>query len=254
MAKNLDTQFSTGGVLDRIAPFVGVFGALMSTIGFVLAFTLAAPVNGATVDGVEMIGGQMVGNQLLFSQKIFYFHMPVAIASMVALAFTAWFGMRFLVTRDIRFDMRARIATEVALVFVMMTMASGEMWERFEWGVWWTWEPRLTTYFILMLLVFGYFILRAAVDEPERRATYAAVLGIITFIDVPISFMVTRLIPSSIHPVIFRTDSGLSPDMLIPLLCVMCGMFCIAFMLYRWRLRTETLALRIDVLKRVLDE
>ena len=155
MANDLDTKLATGGLLDRIAPIIGIIGAILSTIGFVLAFTLAAPVNGATVDGVEMIGGQMVGNQLLFSQKIFYFHMPVAVTSMILLGFTAWFGIRFLATRDIRYDMRATLATEIALVFVLMTMASGEMWTRFEWGVWWTWEPRLTTYFILMLLVFG---------------------------------------------------------------------------------------------------
>lgn len=254
MAKDLDTKLAVGGVLDRIAPIVGIGGAVLSTLGFVLAFVVAGPVNGASVDGVEMIGGQMVGNQLLFSQKIFYFHMPVAVVSMVALGFTAWFGVRFLATRDARYDMRARIATEIALVFVMMTMASGEMWERFEWGVWWTWEPRLTTYFILMLLVFGYFILRAAVDEPERRAVYASVLGIIMFVDVPISLMVTRLIPSSAHPVVFRTDSGLSPDMLVPMLCVLFGMMCVAFVLYRWRLRTETFAARVEALKRALDE
>ena len=251
---SLDERLATGGVADRIAPAVGILGALLSTVGFVLAFTLAGPVNGASVDGVETIGGQMVSNQLLFSQKIFYFHMPVAVTSMVMLFFAAYFGIRFLMTRDSRFDMRAKLATEIALVFVIMTMASGEMWERFEWGVWWTWEPRLTTYFILMLLVFGYFILRAAVDEPERRATYASVFGIIMFIDVPISFMITRLVPSSVHPVIFRTDSGLSPDMLTPMLCVMFGLCCVAFALYRLRVRTETLAERVDAIKRAMDE
>lgn len=254
MGTDLDRKLALGGLADTLAPIVGVAGALLSTLGFILAFVIAAPVNGASVDGATMIGGQMVANQLLFSQKIFYFHMPVAVVSMVMLAGTAWFGMRFLATRDSRYDTRAKLTTEIALVFVMMTMASGEMWERFEWGVWWTWEPRLTTYFILMLLVFGYFILRAAVDEPERRATYASVFGIITFIDVPISLMITRLIPSSVHPVVFRTDSGLSPDMLIPMLLVLFGMLGIAVALYRWRLHTEMAAERLDALKRALDE
>lgn len=254
MENSLDKKLALGGVADRIAPAVGVIGALLSTIGFVLAFTLAPPVNGATVDGVEMIGGQMVSNQLLFSQKIFYFHMPVAVTSMVALGFAAWFAIRFLMTRDARYDLRAKLSTEIALVFVLMTMASGEMWTRFEWGVWWTWEPRLTTYFILTLLVLAYFILRAGIDDPERRATYAAVLSIITFVDVPISFMVTRLIPSSVHPVVFRTDSGLSPDMLVPVMCVMFGLLLVAVALYRWRLGTESAAMRLETLKRTIDE
>ena len=239
--------------VDRYVPALLVAGALISALGFVLAFTVAPLVHGAAVTP-ELIAGQLVANQLLFSQKIFYFHMPAAVTSMVALAFTAWFGIRFLTTRDARYDLRAKLATEIALLFIIMTMFSGEMWERFEWGVWWTWEPRLTTYFILMLLVFAYFILRTAVDEPERRATYASVFGIITFIDVPICFMITRLIPSSVHPVVFRTDSGLSPDMLVPLLLSMFGMFCIAFALYRLRLRTETMAQEVDAIKREIDE
>ncbi len=76
-------------------------------------------------------------------------------------------------------------------------------------------------YLILMLIIIAYFILRNAIDEPSRRATYGAVLGIIALIDVPICFMVTRLIPSSIHPVVVR-EGGMSGDMGITL------MFCLA--------------------------
>ena len=74
---------------DRIAPAVLVAGIVLSTIGFLLAFLWAAPVNGAAVDGFEVIGGQVVQNKLLLSQKIVYFHMPVAITSFVALAFAS---------------------------------------------------------------------------------------------------------------------------------------------------------------------
>lgn len=241
-------------VMNKLVPIITMVGLLLTTVGFVLAFTMAAPVNGATVDGVEYIGDRMVANQLLFSQKIFYFHMPVAITSFLALAATAYFGVRFLMTRDAEYDLRARLSTEISLVFVMMTMVSGEMWERFEWGVWWTWEPRLTTYFILMLMVFGCFILRAAVDEPERRAVYAAVFSLVMFVDVPISFMITRLIPSGVHPTIFRTDSGLSPDMLVPLMLAMFGMYCVAYGVYRLRLRTEHISERVEVLKELMDD
>ena len=122
----------TGGVLDRIAPVVTLIGALLSTAGFVLAFTLAGPVNGATVNGVEVIGGEMVSNQLLFSQKIFYFHMPVAVTSMVMIGFVAYFGIRFLQTRDAAWDERARIAAGIALVRAQkqngaQLLATGEM-------------------------------------------------------------------------------------------------------------------------------
>lgn len=243
-----------GGWPDKVAPWLALAGGVLTTVGFLLSFLTAPLVNGASVDGVEMIGGQMVSNMLLLSQKIFYFHMPVAITSFVALAFTAYYGIRFLMTKEKRFDTCGKIATEIALLFIICTMFSGEMWERFEWGVWWTWEPRLTTYFILMLLVIGYFVLRNAIDDPERRATYASVFGIIAFVDAPICFMITRLIPSGVHPTIFRTDSGLSPDMLLPLLVSMFGMFMIAFALYRFRFRQTRLTERVEAMKEQLED
>lgn len=243
-----------GEFANRIGPWLLLAGAVISAIGFLLTFLYAPLVNGATVNEVEVIGGQVISNELLLSQKIFYFHMPVAITSFLALAATAYWGIRFLMTKEKRFDTRARIATEISLVFIICTMATGEMWERFEWGVWWTWEPRLTTYFILMLLVIGYFILRNALDDPERRATYASVFGIIAFVDAPICFMITRLIPSGVHPTIFRSDSGLSADMMIPLMVSMVGIFMIAFALYRYRLRQVCLAQRIQMLKDQLGD
>lgn len=253
MTELTKSKHPVGGLSDKLAFPALVIGTVLTALAFVLAFTIASPVIGAKVSGVELIGDQMIGNQLLLSQKIFYFHMPIAVASMAALGGTVFFAVRFLQTRDALYDLKAKLCTEIALVFVLGTMATGIMWTRFEWGVWWTWEPRLTTYFILTLLVIAYFILRAAVDEPERRAVYSSIFGIIMFIDVPISFMITRLIPSSIHPVVFRTDSGMSPDMLAPLLCAVFGFMLLAFGLYRFRARTELLALRVDALKESLD-
>ncbi|MGI6105338.1 MAG: cytochrome c biogenesis protein CcsA [Raoultibacter sp.] len=243
-----------GGVWDSIAPWVLLLGALLTTVGFILSFTVAHLVPGAAVNGVELIGEEMISNKLLLSQKIFYFHMPMAIASMVSLFFTAYYGVRFLMTKEKRFDTAGRVATEIALVFIVCTMISGEIWQIYEWQVWWTWDARLTTYLILMLLVIGYFILRNAIDDPERRASYASVFGIIAFIDVPICFMVTRLIPSSVHPVVFRTDSGMSTDMLIPLMLCMFGMFMIVYGLYRFRFRQAVLAERVEVIKEKLED
>ena len=132
-------------------------------------------------------------------------------------------------------------------------MITGEMWTRFEWGVWWSWEPRLTTYLILMLIVIAYFVLRSSVDEPERRATFAAVVAIIATIDVPICFMITRLIPSSIHPVVLR-EGGMSPEMgLCVGLCAL-GMLLVGFALYRARFNQVRLTQRVDALKETLDD
>lgn len=240
--------------LSKIAPWVMLLGACLTTVAFVLTFTTAGLVNGAEVNGAALIGDQMVSHKLLMSQKIFYFHVPVAITSFVALAFTAFFGVRFLMKKEDRYDVAAKVSAEIALVFIVCTMVTGELWQRFEWGVWWTWDPRLTTYLILMLLVIAYFILRTALDDPERRATYAAVYGIVMFVDVPICFMITRLIPSSVHPVILRNDAGLTPDMLMPFLLAMFGMMMIAFGLYYARSKQLNMTARLEALKETLDD
>ena len=238
---------------DKIAPWMALAGAIVTTIGFLLAFLYAAPVAGATVDGAVLIGDEMVSNKLLLSQKIFYFHMPVAIVSFCALGFACYYSVRLLLSKNQRYDTCARAAMEIALVFVICTMATGEMWTRFEWGVWWTWEPRLTTYLILMLIVIAYFVLRTAVDEPERRATYAAVVSIIAFIDVPICYMVTRLIPSSLHPVVFR-QGGMTADMGITVGVVMIGMLMVGFAFYRLRFRDLRLQQRVEAIKEQLED
>lgn len=238
---------------DKLAPVLLAVGTLLTTIGFLMAFLYASPVNGAKINGVELIGGQMVSSMLLLSQKIFYFHMPVAIVSFVALAFAGYYSVRFLMTKNQRYDTCGKIAMEIALLFVICTMITGEMWTRFEWGVWWTWDPRLTTYLILMLIVIAYFVLRNAIDDPERRAVYGAVIGIIAFVDVPICYMVTRLIPSSIHPVVLR-EGGMTADMGMTLAVVMVGMFMVGFALYRLRFRQVRLAQRLEAMKELLED
>ena len=80
---------------DKVAPWALLAGIVFSTLGFLMAFLYAGPVNGAAVDGVELIGGQMVANKLLLSQKIFYFHMPAACVSFIAMAFACYYCVRF---------------------------------------------------------------------------------------------------------------------------------------------------------------
>ena len=242
-----------GGWQDAVAVPAAIAGVVLTTAGFLLAFLWAAPVNGAAVNGFEMIGDTVVTHQQLISQKIFYFHMPVAIVSFFSLALAAYYGIRFLMTREQRFDTCARALMEITLLFVVLTMITGDLWTRFEWGVWWTWEPRLTTYLILMLIAIAYFVLRNAIDEPEKRATFASVVSIIAFVDVPICFLVTRLIPSSVHPVVLR-QGGMSPDMAITVLVVLVGMLCLAHALYRLRFRALRLEERVEALKDELDE
>ncbi len=228
--------------------------ALLTTAAFLSAFLLTAPVLAdGKVDGAVLIGDRLIANPVLFSQKIFYFHVPVAITSFVVFFFTAFFAVRFLMTRDKAFDTKSRIATEVTLLFVAMTMITGDIWTRFEWGTWWVWEPRLTTYFIMMLLVIGYFVLRASVEDEERQATYAAVFGIVAFLDAPLSFAITRLVPSGAHPVVFRTGGGLDAAQVATFVIGLVGMLALGFVVYQVRLREEQASERLEAAKAALE-
>ena len=243
----------TGQWPDSVSIPIMIVGIVLSTLGFLMAFFYVPPVGGATVDGAVLIGDSMVSQVQLLSQKIFYFHMPVALVSFIALAFGAYYAIRFLMTRNQRFDTCSKICMEIALLFVIGTMITGDLWTRFEWGVWWTWEPRLTTYLILMLIVIAYFIMRNAIDEPERCATYSAVISLIALIDVPICFMITRLIPSSIHPVVLR-EGGMTGDMAACLVVCLIGLLCIGFALYRARFNQVRLSQRVEAMMEALED
>jgi heme exporter protein C len=230
--------------------------ALLTLADFVLAWVYAAPVLAdMSLDTAgRMIGDKLIANPILFSQKIFYFHVPVAIASFAVFFFTAYYGVRFLQTKERKFDTKARVATEVTLIFTLLTMLTGDLWTRVEWGVWWAWEPRLTTYLIMLLLVIGYFVLRASVEDEEKRAVYAAVFGIIAFLDAPLSFAITRIVPSGSHPVVLRAGGGLDGVQLAAFLLGMAGMLLFAYVIFQVRSREESVKERIDVLKASLED
>ena len=218
-----------------------IAGGVLSTAAFFMAwfyapFSLLA--DGKTID---------------FAQKIFYFHVPVAESSFLVFGFAAYYGIRFLMTKKREYDLKARVAMEVTTMFVVLTMATGILWTRAEWNVWWVWEPRLTTYFILTLLVIGYFVLRNSVEDEERRATYAAVFCIIAFLDAPISFFITRFMASSAsnHPVVFGggPGTGLAPAMLITFILAQVAMLLFAYAIFQVRMREERLGEQLEAIK-----
>ena len=185
-----------------------------------------------------------------WGQKIFYFHVPVAEISFIVFAFAAFYSLRFIMTRRREYDVKARISMEVTLVFIMLTMGTGILWTKAAWGVWWDWEPRLTTYFIMTLLVVAYFVLRNSVEDEERRALYAAAFSILGFIDAPISFFITRLIPSN-HPVIER--GGLEGPMLVSFIVAQIGMIALGYAIYQLRMGEMLLQDRIESAKTQLE-
>jgi heme exporter protein C len=174
--------------------------------------------------GIFVVLPVLPATQTGFSQKIFYWHLPTAIVSFIAFMVTFVASVLYLIKRDFKYDVLAYCAAELGLVIGLMLMVFGVTWDYLAWGVWWTWDLRLTTYLILLLLFGAYFFLRSILDEQTRRATYAAVFGIIAALDVPISFFSTRLVRNVMHPVVIGgKGTGLEPEMYLWLAIAMVG-------------------------------
>jgi heme exporter protein C len=125
-------------------------------------------------------------------QKIMYVHVPAAWMAFVA--FTLVFGasVLYLWKRQERYDLAAASAAEVGTLLTGLTLALGSIWGRPTWGVWWTWDPRLTTTAILFLIYVSYLSLRSFTDDEEQRARWSAAVGILGFLNVPIVYMSVR--------------------------------------------------------------
>ncbi len=120
-------------------------------------------------------------------QRIMYLHVPLAfVAEYVAGSIILIASIAYMWKRSEQADRIAHAAAEVGVVFTGLTIATGSIWGRPTWGTWWTWDARITTVSILFLMFVAYLLLRAMADEPERAARYAAVLGIILALNVPL--------------------------------------------------------------------
>jgi heme exporter protein C len=120
------------------------------------------------------------------AQRLMYIHVPSAWLAYLAFAVVFVASIAYLRTKKTRWDRLAAASAEVGVLFTALAIALGSIWGKPIWGTWWTWDPRLTTTAILLLIYVGYLAVRALPDSPARRGRWAAVVGIVGFLDVPI--------------------------------------------------------------------
>jgi heme exporter protein C len=187
-------------------------------------------------------------------QRIFYFHLPSWIAMFTALSVVFVANIAYLATRKAKWDALGVAGAEAGVVCCTIGLATGPLWAKPVWGIWWTWDARLTTTFILWLLYISYLLLRGLLDDAEKKATLSAIFGIFAFLDVPLVYVSNRLWRTQ-HPqpvILGGNGSGLDPTMSkVLLLCVIAVMGVMIIVLldrYRLeRLRHEFEELRIEV-------
>ncbi len=134
-------------------------------------------------------------------QRVFYFHVATAWVGMLGFMVSAIAGIIYLRSGDLKWDVAGFAAIEISLVFFLVAIIMGSIWARPIWNTWWTWDPRLTTAAIVELIFAAYLLLRQGVDDPERRARFAAIYAIFGSISVPLTFISIRLL-RTIHPVV----------------------------------------------------
>ncbi len=132
-------------------------------------------------------------------QKIVYIHVPSAIVTLLAFGLTFAAGIAYLATKQWQWDGIGAAACEIGLVFATVVMITGPLWARSAWNTWWTWEPRLTTFFILWILYAAYQVVRGSVRSTAKR-TISAVLGVVLFVNIPIVWKSVEWWRGSLHP------------------------------------------------------
>jgi len=150
-------------------------------------------------------------------QRIFYFHVPLAWVCFLAYAVVFVCSILYLRQRDTRWDRLAHSSAEIGIVFTTLVLIAGTIWAKASWGSWWTWDARLTTTLILWFIYFAYLLARAYATEESRGARYAAVIGIMGFIDVPIVALSIILWRTS-HPGPLIFEDGLTSSMKLTLM------------------------------------
>ena len=190
-------------------------------------------------------------------QRIFYIHVPAAIASYLAYFVVFVASLVVLWRRDMRADAIARGAATVGVLFTALVLATGAIWGRPVWGAWWAWDARLTTTLILLLIYSGYLLARSLADDAdEQAARYAAVFAVIGFIDIPIINMSVRWW-RTLHPqpmvLQMPGEQPLPGSMLLVLAIGMVAVLLLTVWLIVLRAEAERLAQRAVELRAALD-
>lgn len=163
-------EHPTGGLLSERSSLGLALVAMLSMGAALYAALLYAP--------TERIQGDV--------QRIFYFHVPLAWTAYLAFFVVFVASAAYLLKRAPLMDAIARSSAEVGLLFTTMMLITGSLWARPIWGTWWSWDARLTTTLLLWFIYVGYLMLRSSVDDEEKGARYAAVIGIVGALDIPI--------------------------------------------------------------------
>lgn len=132
--------------------------------------------------------------------RIIFFHLPCAFLATGLIVHTAWLGYRYLSTGDVRYDARGAAATELGAIFAALTMATGVLFSKVQWGAWWQNDPRQTSFLIVLLLCCAGVALRAGLSDEQKAAKASAAYSVATVLPMLFLIFVLPRILQSFHP------------------------------------------------------
>jgi heme exporter protein C len=212
-------------VLRKIEGGVGLLAALFIFIGLYMGLVRSEP---------DYYQGEVV--------RIMYVHVPFAKSAL--LAYTTLFigSLFYLWKKDPVVDNLCHAAAGIGVLFTSVALMTGSIWAKPTWNTWWTWDPRLVSFALLLLILIGYLMLRTFLDDPKKEATYGAVLAIVGFVDLPIVYFSVEWWRTLHQPMsISIRGVSIAPSMLTPLILMSVGT---AFLfVYMLMIRTQMLYL-----------
>ena len=182
-------------------------------------------------------------------QRIFYFHVPLAWIGFLAFFVVFVCSILYLTKRAIKWDVLATASAEVGVMFTSLVLVTGSIWAKAAWGIWWTWDARLTATLVLWFTYVAYLLIRHYITEDSQRARLSAVLGIVGFIDVPIVALAVMLWRTQ-HPGAMIFEGGLAPSMFSTLLVCIVAFTVLYIILVIQSTRLKNMEMDIGNIKR----
>lgn len=140
--------------------------------------------------------------------RIAFFHIPTAWVAVVAFLGAAYWGARYLKTRELHYDAKSARSAILGLIFTLMATVSGAVFSKLTWGAYWNWDPRQTTIFVLLLIYAAYVTLRMTMRDERARASSSAVYALFSFIAVPFLVFILPRMFFSLHPSPVLNETG----------------------------------------------
>ena len=186
-------------------------------------------------------------------QRIFYIHVPLAWVGFLAFFVVFVTSILYLWKRNEKWDFWAYSSAEIGILFTTAVLLTGPIWAKPAWGVWWTWDMRLTTTLVLWLIYAAYLSVRSFAAEEGRSARFAAVIGIIGFTDVPIVAMAIALSRTQ-HPQYIIFEGGLTFSMMLTLLVSIAAFTVLYIILLRLRASLRSMSDEVIKLRQGLED